>query len=69
MHQVLSVSKYARLGGSAVETDFGELPSQMLENWVWDKDVVKRLSHHHETGAQIPDDLLEKKLARRTGRD
>ena len=69
MHQVLSKSKYARLSGSSCETDFGELPSQMLENWVWNKDIVKRLSHHHETGAQIPDDLLEKKLARRTGRD
>merc|ERR1719223_996269 len=41
----------------------------MLENWTWDRDTLKRLSHHHESGEQIPDALLDRKLNRRTGRD
>jgi Zn-dependent oligopeptidase len=34
----------------------------MLENWVWDKEVLKRLSKHEDTGESLPNELIEKKL-------
>lgn len=34
----------------------------MLENWVWDKTIMKRVSKHFETGEQLPDDLIDKKI-------
>ena len=43
--------------------DFVEAPSQMLENWCWTVEGLKRLSKHHETGATLPRDLLDKMLA------
>ena len=63
MHNMCQEVNYALLGGFGVESDFVELPSQMLENWVWDKQVLQRLSKHVDTGKPMPDELIEKKLA------
>lgn len=57
-----SLSNYSRFSGTSVERDFVELPSQMLENWVWNKEIMKRLSKHHENGESLPEDLIDKKI-------
>jgi Zn-dependent oligopeptidase len=69
MHFVCAKSNYHRLSGASVERDFVELPSQMLENWTWDKSILKRLGKHKDTGKPIPDEIIDAKLAHRTGRD
>jgi thimet oligopeptidase len=46
-----------------VARDFVEAPSQMLENWIWNADVLARLSSHHETGESLPEETLKGMLA------
>jgi len=46
-----------------VPWDAVELPSQFLENWCWDKSVIPMISKHYQSGATLPDELLEKLLA------
>lgn len=63
MHGILSEAPYGRFSGTRVARDFVEAPSQIMENWVWDKAVLKGLSSHWETGEPLPDALIEKMLA------
>ena len=63
LHSILTTAEYAEFAGTAVARDFVEAPSQMLENWIWNADVLARLSSHHETGESLPEETLEGMLA------
>lgn len=59
LHGLLTTVKYSSLSGTNVEHDFVELPSQMNENWMRQRDFVKSFAKHYETGEVIGDDLLD----------
>ena len=65
MHQLCSKAKLRMFAGTAVERDFVEAPSQMLENWCWCPEALARMSAHHETGAPIPQELVDALLRSR----
>jgi thimet oligopeptidase len=63
LHGILAVSPLHYYSGFAVLQDFVEAPSQILENWVWEKEVLKLFARHYETGKVIPDRLVNKMIA------
>ena len=60
LHGMLSKCNYASLSGPNVYWDFVELPSQILENWAFEKDCLDLFATHFETGEKIPQDLIDK---------
>ena len=60
LHGLLSNRTYTAVGGTSVFWDFVELPSQIMENWVGEKEALSMFAHHYETGEVIPDELLQK---------
>ena len=60
LHGLLSDSKYSTIGNTNVKWDFVELPSQIMENWVSEKEALNLFAHHFETGNNIPDELIQK---------
>lgn len=60
LHALLSECKYVSLGGTNVYWDFVELPSQIMENWVLEKDALDIFAAHYQTGEKIPKALTDK---------
>lgn len=66
MHNSLTTARYATLAGSNVSTDFVEAPSQMLENWVFESDVLQLVSQDPKDATKsMPEDLVKRIIAAR----
>ena len=63
LHNALTKAKYSAFSGTSVSWDFVEAPSQMLERWAWDPQVLKKISKHYKTGEALPDDLIKRMIA------
>jgi len=60
LHGLLTQCTYPGLSGTNVARDFVELPSQVMENWCWEPEVMKTYAKHYKTGEVMPKELMDK---------
>ncbi|MBP9764778.1 Zn-dependent oligopeptidase [Candidatus Babeliales bacterium] len=63
MHNVLSKTKHVGHAGTSVKSDFVETPSQMFEEWMYQPEMLARVSEHYQTGEVLPQELIDQKIA------
>lgn len=68
LHHCLSRAALRSQAGTNVAWDFVELPSQIFENWCWEREALDLFARHHETGEPIPEDLYQAMKRARTFR-
>ena len=60
LHGILAKGRYASLTCTNVDHDFVELPSQIMENWAYEKEYLNTFAKHYRTGQPLPDELIAK---------
>lgn len=63
LHGMLSKGRYPGQTGTSVDHDFVELPSQIMENWGYEKEYLQSFAKHYQTGEALPDSLIDRIIA------
>ena len=60
LHGIMAKGRYPSMTGTSVDHDFVELPSQIMENWAYEKEYLNTFAKHYKTGQPLPDELIAK---------